>query len=84
MAASFGEIHVVNIYAPSSTSKRRERETFFNNELPFLLDMASADILFSGDLSCVLDAGDSTGHGSYSHSLSMLIHGYSLRDAWQA
>jgi hypothetical protein len=32
----------------------------------------------------VLDAGVSTGHGLCSHSLSTLIHGYSLRDAWQA
>jgi len=46
--------------------------------------MASADILLGGDFNCVLDAGDSTGHGSYSSSLSTLIHGYSLRDAWQA
>jgi len=45
MAASFGEIHVVNIYAPSGTSKRWEWETLFNNELPCLLDMASADII---------------------------------------
>jgi endonuclease/exonuclease/phosphatase family metal-dependent hydrolase len=45
--------------------------------------MASGDILLGGDLNCVLDARDTTGHGSYSRSLSTLIHGYSLRDAWQ-
>ena len=84
MAASFGEIHIVNIYAPSGTSKTRERENFFNNELPYILDMASADILQGGDFNCVLDAGDSAGHGSYRRSLSTLIHDYSLRDAWQA
>jgi exonuclease III len=84
MAMSVGEIHVVNIYDPSGTSKRLETETFFNNDLPYLLDMASEDILLGGDFNCVLDAGDSTGHGSYSRSLSMLIYGYSLRDAWQA
>jgi exonuclease III len=80
---SVGEIHVVSIYAPSGTSKRLERETFFNNDLPYLLEMASEDILLGGDFNCVLDAGDTTGHGSYSRSLSTLIHGYSLRDAWK-
>ena len=74
---------MVNIYAPPGASKRREREYFFNNELPYLLDMASADILLGGDINCVLETGDSTGHGSYSRSLSTLIHGYSLRDDWQ-
>jgi endonuclease/exonuclease/phosphatase family metal-dependent hydrolase len=84
MAISAGGIHVVNIYAHSGTSKRLEREIFFNNDLPYLLDMASEDILLGGDFNCVLDAGDSTGHESYSRSLNTLIHGYSLRDAWQA
>jgi hypothetical protein len=84
VSMSVGEIHVVNIYAPSGTSKRLERETFFNNDLPYPLDMASEDILLGGDFNCVLDAGDTTGHGSYSCSLNTLIHGYSLLDAWQA
>ena len=82
MAMSVGEICVVNIYAPSGTSKCLERETFFNNDLPYLLNMASGDILLGGDFKCVLNAGDSTRHGSYSRSLSTLIHGYSLRDTW--
>jgi endonuclease/exonuclease/phosphatase family metal-dependent hydrolase len=52
--------------------------------LPQLLNMATGDILLGGDFNCVLDAGDSTGHGYYSRALSKLISGYSLRDAWQA
>jgi hypothetical protein len=84
IAASGGEIHVVNIYALSGTSKRLERETFFNKNLTYLLDVVSEDILLGGDFNCVLDAGDSTGHGTYSRSPSTLIHGCSLRDVWQA
>jgi exonuclease III len=75
ITSSFGEIHVVNIYAPSGTSKQREREAFFNTDLPYLLEMASEDLLLGGDFNCVMDAGDSTGHGSYSRSISTLIHG---------
>jgi endonuclease/exonuclease/phosphatase family metal-dependent hydrolase len=83
MAAHFGEIYLVNIYAPSGTAKRKEREHFFNNELPYILNMASTGILLGGDFNCVLDARDSTGYGSFSRSLNTLITGYSLRDAWQ-
>ena len=78
MAMSFGGIYFVNIYAPSGTSKRLERETFFNNDLPYLRET----FCWAANL-IALDAGYSTGHGSYSRSLSTLIHGYSLRDAWQ-
>jgi exonuclease III len=63
VSPSFGEMHVVNIYSPSGTSKQRERETFFNTDLPYLLEMASEDLLLGGDFKCVMDAGDSTGHG---------------------
>ena len=74
MAMSFGGIYFVNTYAPSGTSKRLESETFFNSDLPYLLNMASGDILLGGDFNCVLDAGDTAGHGSYSRSLSTLIN----------
>jgi hypothetical protein len=45
--------------------------------------MASDHLLLGGDFNCVMDAWDSTGHGSYSLSLSKLIRGYTVRYAWQ-
>jgi exonuclease III len=84
MAAQLWEIYKVKIYVPSGTAKRKERENFFNNELPYILDMASTDILLGDDFNCMLDARDSTGHGSFSRSLNTLIHGYPMRDAWRA
>ena len=41
-------------------------------------------MLLGGDFNCVLEAADSTGHGSFSRSLATLVQGYALRDAWQA
>jgi exonuclease III len=84
IAASLGTILIVNVYAPSGTSKRSEREAFINNDLHFLLGSAPADILLGSDFNCILEAADSTGHGSYSRSLATLVEGYSLRNAWQA
>jgi exonuclease III len=81
---TFGTLFIINVYAPSGTSKRLEREAFFKNEIPFLLGTASDDILLGGDFNCVLKATDSTGHGSFSRSLATLVQGYALHDAWQA
>jgi endonuclease/exonuclease/phosphatase family metal-dependent hydrolase len=83
MAVNWGNLLCQHIRPRSGTSKRLERETFFNNDLPYLLNMASGDILLGGDFNCVLDAGGHHWARILSHSLSTLIHGYSLRDAWQ-
>jgi hypothetical protein len=77
IAASFDGIHILNIYAPSGTSKRRAIELFFGNDLPYLIDMVSLELLLSWEFNCVLSAGESTGHSNYSRSLSALMHGYS-------
>jgi len=37
MAAKFTEIWIINVYAPSGTAMKQERERFFNSELPCLL-----------------------------------------------
>jgi hypothetical protein len=72
-------VRVVNIYAPSGTAKWKERETFYNKELPAMLDTKPVDIL-GGDFNCVLEGSDATGRGSYSQALAMLIKGFSLHD----
>jgi exonuclease III len=84
IAASLGTLLIVKVYAPCGNCKRSDREAFFNNDLPFLLGSAPADILLGGEFSCILEAVDSTGHGSYIRSLATLVQGYSLRDTWQA
>jgi endonuclease/exonuclease/phosphatase family metal-dependent hydrolase len=84
IAATLGTLLIINVYAPSGTTKRSEREAFFNNDLPFLLGSASDDILMGGDFNCVLKAADSNEHGSFNRALATLLQGYALSDAWQA
>jgi len=38
IAAEYRGIWLVNVYAPSGTAKRQEREHFYNNELPILAE----------------------------------------------
>jgi exonuclease III len=60
MTAEFRGISMINIYAPSGTAKRREREHFYNNELAYLLRDTPTNILLGGDFNCVLETGDTT------------------------
>ena len=43
-------IPIINIYAPSGTSKSGERETFFNSRILFYLRHNCENIIFGGDL----------------------------------
>ena len=55
MAAEIRGITQINIYAPSGTAKRLEREHFYNSELTYLLRDAPANIFLGGDFNCVLE-----------------------------
>jgi hypothetical protein len=82
IATMFGTLLIVNIYAPSGSAKRLERETFINQDLP----SSSEHILmiyFWVAILTVLEATDATGQGTFSRCLATLVQGYSLQGAWQ-
>jgi exonuclease III len=83
MAALYNGIRLVNLYAPSGTAKRTEREHFYNTELTALLHTPHTALLIGGDFNCVLQPADTTGQYTTSRALSELIHGLQLTDAWQ-
>jgi exonuclease III len=78
--ATFNGIRIVNIYAPSGTSKRKERELFYNLELPHLIGQPPAEMLIAGDFNCVLQPQDSTGVPHTSRALHALVDGLDLTD----
>jgi exonuclease III len=84
IAANVRDILIVNIYAPSGTAKRQEREMFFNSELAYLLGNVSDNLLLGGDFNCVFENPDSTGQYNFSRSLAELVQGYALKDTLQA
>ena len=69
IAVCYKGIRIINIYAPSGAEKRREREAFYNTEVPTIFRSTPAEILLAGDFNCVLYHGDSTGQGNYSRTL---------------
>jgi exonuclease III len=83
IAAKFREVWILNVYAPSGTARKQERERFFTSELPYLLTGASDHILLGGDFNCVLETADSTGYFNNSRQLAELVHELALADTWQ-
>ena len=84
LVAHYANTCIVNVYAPSGTANRTEREAFFNSELMDLLPHSPTEILMAGDFNCVLSNNDCTGHRSGSLSLERLINGLQLSDSWDA
>jgi exonuclease III len=84
IAADLTGIRIVNIYAPSGAERRREREAFFTEEIPILLQNATAKAIIGGDFNCVLNQSDTTGKSVYSGALQRLVTGYGLVEVWNA
>jgi len=80
MAADFQNVTIVIIYAPSGADRRRDREKFFSNELPYLLRGIPPLLLVGGDFNSVLTNLDATGHPNYSRALQEFIRGFDRVD----
>jgi len=80
IAGTLVDTWIINIYAPSGAGKRRERETFFNNELAILLPTGPQELLLAGEFNCVINPDDCTGSPNLSKALASVIAGLALGD----
>lgn len=71
-----------NVYAPSGTALRAERERFFNNTLAYYLRHPTEHMLIAGDFNCVIRQSDATGH-NHSPALFATVQQLQLIDVWQ-
>jgi len=72
MSAEYNGLRLINVYTPSGSAWRTEREKFFNTELPaFFYTALSHTIL--GDFNCVLNPADTTGPFQPSRALSEIV-----------
>lgn len=77
---------LVNVYAPSGSTQKRERETLFTQRLVYhLRHHAHQPVVMAGDWNSILDARDHTGSfpAHFSPALYDVIGGLRLDDAWQ-
>jgi len=82
IAVEYKCLHIVNIYAPSDTAKRAEREHFYNAEVPQLLQTGHGKLIIGGDFSFVTNPADTSGNFYSSRALTEMIRGLHLADAW--
>jgi exonuclease III len=80
ITARYNGISLINIYAPSGSEKKQERESFYNTEVPYLLPGHNMEIILAGDFNCVLSPSDATGQKNYSRALDKLVTGLKLHD----
>jgi len=82
MSAHFNGIRIINIYTPSGSEKKREREEFYNGDVARLLMHSSDNMVLAGDFNCVLTSPDCTGSFNVSRALTRLVTGLDLVDVW--
>lgn len=80
-ALRVGNTTLANIYAPSGTAMRSERERFFNDTTAFYLRHNTEYILLAGDFNCVLRPCDSSGYNN-SPALQSTVQQLHLSDVW--
>ena len=82
VSAEYDGMKLINVYAPSGSARRTERETFYNTELPTLLYSATSNTILGGDFNCVLNPTDTTGAVQGSRALTDIISRLALVDTW--
>lgn len=78
-------IVICNIYAPSGSSNRSNREHFFNEIVPYYLRGSNEFMILGGDFNSVETVKDSSNDhtSNFSPMLKRLRQGLQLKDAWE-
>jgi len=82
IAADYEGIRLINVYAPSGTARRTDREQFYTTELPYLFHDGPTDLIIGCDFNCVLHPGETTEQFQTSRALREIIRGLELHEAW--
>ena len=77
-------ILLLNVYAPSGTDKKREREQLFDSDILYFLRNNISNIIMGGDWNCITSPRDCSNSENdlMSKSLLSLKNNLKLKDAW--
>lgn len=75
---------IINLYAPSGSQNKTERENFYTNTLAYHIRNLNNNIIIGGDFNCVLDKIDIKGEFNHSHALSTLVKDLHFTDIWRS
>jgi exonuclease III len=82
IAARIENTWIINIYAPSGTARKTERENFYNTEITHLVPQTPTEMILGGDFNCTQTNTDCTGTQQRSAALEKIIQCLGLTDAW--
>lgn len=74
---------VCNVYAPSGTGQRAERERFFADTIQYYVNHGVDKLILGGDFNAVVNKKDANHSSNQSQSLKFLIQSLKLCDAWE-
>lgn len=77
------DVTVINLYAPSGSSNRAERNKFFKEHIIYLLRQNPSQLILGGDFNCVLSRKDQAPNFNFSSELKCLVSDLKLKDAWE-
>ena len=81
---TLNKIRIINIYAPSGSNKKSERNLFFTHDLLYYLRHTHLPTLLAGDFNCVLEGKDqSSTPSNFCKSLFNVCKELNLTDAWR-
>jgi endonuclease/exonuclease/phosphatase family metal-dependent hydrolase len=83
MADCYRGVLITNINAPSGSSRRQERENFYNVELTYLLRSIPPTMIIGGDFNSVPSQTDCTGNINYRKALDRMVRGLDLTYVWE-
>lgn len=77
-------ITVCNIYAPSGSNRRAQRESFFSETVPYYLRNISEYTVMGGDFNCIENSSDSSNVrcANFSTNLKSITQNLRLQDSW--
>lgn len=84
VAATFGDVRVVCVYAPSGSQHTQERRAFFAQDLALMFADGARRVVLGGDFNCVAEAKDTTGAFNKCAELQRVVSGLGLCDTWRA
>ena len=73
----------LNVYLPSGTNKRTEREDMLNNVIPNFVRIPYNNTVIGGDFNCVMHPKDQRGTYHPSQGMERLYTELQLRDVWE-
>jgi len=82
LSGQLGNINLINLYAPSGSQARVERNSFYAVDVASCITPHNDLLIIAGDFNCVLRPEDQYPGFNTSPTLNELVQGFHLQDSW--